>query len=105
MSDVNTHIKIDTKNLAKLSYLDLTEGEHNMYQKDIKNILNFIEIIQNVSIDEKDMQDIGFAPIQTLRDDISDDLSYEDTIEKGKKLINAAAESKDNAVLVKKVIS
>ncbi len=64
-------MKIDRKqieHLATLSHLKLSEEEFLIMQKDIENILKFVEKIKDVQTDDK-WEEEGVVDIEKLRED------------------------------------
>lgn len=95
MSDDKT---VDIKALSKLARLEVSEEESARLEKEIPNILSFVETIQKVS---------GTAPTgdPDLRNVMRDDIDPHESGAYTKDLLDAAPQKKDNQIAVQQVIS
>ena len=93
-----TAVKVDVRALAKLARLDVSDEECAKLEKQIPDILAFVEIIQKVSAHAPDAEP---SLCNVMRDDT-------DPHESGlytRDLLDAAPAQKDDFVVVKQVIS
>jgi aspartyl/glutamyl-tRNA(Asn/Gln) amidotransferase C subunit len=91
----------ETKNLAMLARLGLTDAEHVSFKKDIESILGFIDTIQDVSANTP-LQQVGFAPIGGVRDDAI--VPVEGSFS-AQEIVSQSPSHADNAVKVKKILA
>jgi aspartyl-tRNA(Asn)/glutamyl-tRNA(Gln) amidotransferase subunit C len=90
--------KVDIKALAELARLDISDAEVAKLEKEIPDILKFVEQIQNVASDAKPTS-------PELRNVMrADDMPHESGIYT-ERLLKAAPKSENDRVVVKQVIS
>ncbi len=90
----------DVKNIANLARISLNDVETVRFTKDLQSIIGFIDMVNDTQISDDLLKQEGFAPVNTLREDvevINDYMSPKEIIEK-------APYHQDNAVKVKKII-
>lgn len=91
----------ETKSLANLARLSLTDKEHAEYKKDIENILGFIDTIKDVTTKDTELTQVGFAPVGVSREDSV--MPIDSALPK--KLVNQSPKNANNSIKVKKIIA
>jgi aspartyl-tRNA(Asn)/glutamyl-tRNA(Gln) amidotransferase subunit C len=91
--------KEDIKGLADLVRLELADADIESYQKDFEGILNYINTINDVSLDDYNDQ-LRSVTTNTMR---ADDVSYESG-QFTEDLLNAAPHREGDYFKVKKVL-
>ncbi len=92
----------ETRNLAVLARLALTDHEHITFKKDIESILGFIDTIQDVSVTGTSLTQVGFAPVGGTRVDMIT------TVHESNSAVDIVSQSPmyaDNSIKVKKIIA
>ena len=89
---------VDVRALAKLARLDVSDEELAKLEKQIPEILAFVETIQKVSADAPDAE-------SGLRNVMRDDVHPHETGLYTENLLKAAPAQKNNQIAVKQVIS
>lgn len=89
---------IDITTLASLARLAISETEKQKLEKEVPNILAFIDTIQSAHVDH--------TPTNTaLRNVLRDDVQPHDTAMFTDRIIAEAPESTNNRIVVKQVVS
>ncbi len=91
-------MKVDVKALAQLARLEVAEEELATLEKEIPDILQFVETIQNVAGEVK-------STVPELRNVVRADENPHESGIYTKKLLDAAPAHKDNRIIVKQVVS
>lgn len=89
---------VDVRALAKLAKLEITDAEASTLERELPDILAFVETIQNAPISQDE-------PDRTLRNVMRDDTDAHETGMYTEVLLSAAPTVKNNRVVVKQVIS
>lgn len=89
---------VDIRALAKLSRLEVSDEEVERLEKEIPEIVSFVEVIQNAPV-SGDENEVGLHNV--MREDTNPHVggTY------SKRLLDAAPETKDGRFVVKQVIS
>jgi aspartyl-tRNA(Asn)/glutamyl-tRNA(Gln) amidotransferase subunit C len=90
--------KVDIKALADLARLELSEAEMAALEKEIPDILKFVEQIQSVATDAKPAS-------PELRNVMRSDENPHETGEYTERLLQAAPKSESGRIVVKQVVS
>jgi len=93
--------KEETKHIAKLARLGLSEAEIAKYQNDLAAILGYIDELKDVNIENVEPFVHSVKAQNVLRDDVCAPFPAEEI----KKLIKAMAESKNGCLKVKSVFN
>jgi aspartyl-tRNA(Asn)/glutamyl-tRNA(Gln) amidotransferase subunit C len=103
MKNKNQKTKIDKKeveHIAKLARLSLTEKEIEKYQKELSQILEYIEKLKEVDVSNVEPT---FHPLK-VKNVMRKDTEIKKGIEKIKKLIESMPERKEGYLKVKRVL-
>ena len=90
--------KVDIKALAELARLEISDAEVAKLEKEIPDILKFVEQIQNVAGETNE-------PSPELRNVMREDDSPHESGIYTERLLKAAPKQKDGRVVVKQVVS
>lgn len=91
-------MKVDIKNLAQLARLEVTDEELAKLEKEIPDILKFVETIQSANVSAE-----AISP--ELRNVMRADEHPHETGEYTKRILDAAPATKDDRIVVKQVVS
>jgi len=90
--------KVDVKALAALARLEVSDAELAKLEKEIPDILKFVEQIQNVASDTK--------PISPkIRNVMREDLNPHETGMYTKRILDAAPKQEKDRIVVKQVVT
>ena len=90
--------KVDIAALAKLARIEVSDEELKNLEREIPDILKFVETIQSVATPGKE-------PLPEHRNVMRDDANPHEGGMHSKDLLDAAPAQKDNRVVVKQVLS
>ena len=90
--------KVNVKALAELARLDISDAEVAKLEKEIPDILKFVEQIQSVASDAKPTS-------PELRNVLRDDANPHESGLYTKRLLDAAPKAENDRIVVKQVVS
>jgi aspartyl/glutamyl-tRNA(Asn/Gln) amidotransferase C subunit len=90
--------KVDIKALAELARLEISDAEVVKLEKEIPDILKFVDTIQSANVGKE-------AKSPELRNVMREDKAPHETGEYTERLLKAAPKAENNRIVVKQVVS